>query len=128
MVELYLRSAPEARHELAQAGRPGYAKQRGSPGGATHLHRIIASRGRCRPSRGWALYITYPGLPPWANSFRASGARVGVGLLDLLSCNGSGIEDVRATDIETHPLLRAQKPKSRSPQRMGHPAVYIACQ
>src|SRR5215467_10712733 len=26
-----------------------------------------------------------------------------------------------ASNIETHPLLRAQKPKPRSPQRMGHP-------
>jgi hypothetical protein len=36
--------------------------------------------------------------------------------------SGSGIEDVRGTDIETHPLLRAQNPKSCSPQRMGHSA------
>jgi hypothetical protein len=37
MIDVYLRPAPEARNELAQAVRPGYAKQRGSPGGATLL-------------------------------------------------------------------------------------------
>jgi hypothetical protein len=60
MAELTLKPAPEARNELAQAGRPGWYKRQSSPSGATPSTRLLNNSRNVPPLRGSTFYIDLP--------------------------------------------------------------------